>query len=140
MPHLHITSEPDAPDEQRALLSDAIHANDIAAAGDTAGPPIVLFLRDEAGAIRGGLLGDVWGGGAHLDILWVDESLRGQGYGSALLAMAEDEARAQGCHFIFLDSHSYEAPDFYRRHGYEVFGVLDDYPQGYQCYFLKKVL
>jgi hypothetical protein len=46
---------------------------------------------------------------------------------------------ARGCHSARLDTFSFQAPEFYRRMGYEVFGVLD-YPPDHKRIFLKKQL
>jgi GNAT superfamily N-acetyltransferase len=67
-----------------------------------------LFVRDEKGLIRGGLLGAIWGGWLHVTDLWLEESLRGSGLGRSLIAMAEDEARDEGCRYVHLDSHSFQ--------------------------------
>jgi hypothetical protein len=39
-----------------------------------------------------------------------------------------------------LDTFSFQAPDFYKQHGYQVFGELQDFPSGHQRYYLKKQL
>lgn len=101
---------------------------------------LCLFIRDEAGAITGGLLGETYWGWLHVSILWVDDTLRGQGYGSRLLAMAEAEARRRGCHSAHLDTLSFQALPFYQKYGYTVFGQLDDLPVGHTRYFLNKRL
>ena len=54
------------------------------------------FVRDDAGAIVAGLLGGTYWGWLHIDILWVDATLRGQGYGCKLLTAAEQEAVRRG--------------------------------------------
>ena len=41
---------------------------------------------------------------------------------------------------IHLDTFDFQAKDFYLKHGYEVFGVLDDCPKGHKRYYMKKVL
>ena len=46
------------------------------------------------------------------------------------MEMAEDEARDEGCRYVHLDSHSFQAPDFYKKLGYEEFGRLQDSPLG----------
>ena len=67
-------------------------------------------------------------------------SARGQGVGSQLLAMAEQEAVARGCHSAYLDTFSFQALPFYQKQGYEVFGTLDNYPGEHKRYFLRKQL
>ena len=101
----------------------------------------VLFLaRDAAGQIAGGLIGWTFLDWMAVDYLWVREDLRGQGIGSRLLASAEELARERGCHSMQLDTFSFQAPDFYRRHGFEVFGVLDGYAGKHQRIYFRKRL
>ncbi len=102
--------------------------------------PLVIFLRDEAGKIAGGLAGETYWGWLHVDALWVDEAARGQDYGSRLLAMAEQEALRRGCKHSHLDTMSFQAQPFYEKHGYTVWGVLDDVPEGHQRIYMKKDL
>jgi GNAT superfamily N-acetyltransferase len=101
---------------------------------------MALFLRDSDGAIAGGLLGETYWSWLHVGILWVRESARSQGFGSQLLARAEEEARARGCHSAFLDTMSFQALPFYQSRGYTIFGELADHPIGHERYFLKKDL
>jgi D-serine dehydratase len=102
--------------------------------------PVRLFLRTAEGSLLGGLNGKVYRGALFVDQLFVDESLRGQGWGSRLLERAEILARGRGAVFAHLDTFSFQAPDFYEKHGYVIFGVLDDYPDGLKRYFYKKKL
>src|SRR5512146_2292691 len=99
---------------------------------------LYIFLRAADGSIMGGLLGDTYWGWLYISILWIHEDFRRQGYGDRLLAMAEAEAIRRGCHAAHLDTMSFQAQPFYERHGYSVFGVLDDLPRGHQRIFLKK--
>ncbi len=90
--------------------------------------------------ILGGALGEIYWDWFHLDLLWVREELRGHGYGHRLLMAAEEEARQRGAKHVFLDTFSFQAPDFYKGHGYHVFGELQDFPPGHQRYFFTKQL
>lgn len=99
-----------------------------------------LFLRGPEGAILGGLLAKAGRGWLHINTLWVDPSVREQGYGTQLLAAAEAEALRRGCHSAYLDTFSFQARPFYERCGYEVFGTLDDFPAGHQRFFMRKAL
>jgi GNAT superfamily N-acetyltransferase len=140
MPTLKITSEPDASHEDRSVVGDAVDNYNIRVTGDGEYYPINLFLRDEMGEIRGGVLCDLWGGWLHVRFLWVDEALQKQGYGSQLLVAAEEEGRSKGARNVFVETFSFQARPFYERHGYRVFGKLEDYPPGHHYYFLRKRL
>jgi GNAT superfamily N-acetyltransferase len=72
--------------------------------------------------------------------MWIKEELRGCGYGHKLLLAAEQEARQRGARNAYLDTFSFQAPDFYKKHGYQVFGVLKDFPDGHQRIYLTKQL
>jgi predicted N-acetyltransferase YhbS len=71
-------------------------------------------------------------------VLFVPESLRGQGLGTKLLGLAEDEVRAIGGCGLRLDTFSFQAPDFYPRHGFEKIGQLDAYPAPHSRTFFAK--
>ncbi len=102
--------------------------------------PVVIVVRDEAGKIVGGLAGETYWGWLHVDALWLEESTRGQDFGSRLLEMAEQEARRRGCRHAHLDTMSFQAQPFYEKHGYTVWGILDDLPEGHRRIFMKKDL
>ncbi len=132
-----VDDSPDASDVE--FLEDQINRYNVARTGIDDGRRLVIIQRDEEG-IAAGLYGFTWGGVLEVKLLWVREDLRGQGYGSKLLAAAEQEAVQRGCFQAALDTHSFQAPELYQRLGYEVYGVLTDYPPGYSKYFLKKRL
>ncbi|HTX78807.1 MAG TPA: GNAT family N-acetyltransferase [Longilinea sp.] len=120
----------------RAGLSAYNHSN----AGDDSFTPLVIMARDPQGTVIGGLLGGTYWGWLVIEVLWLDEAVHHQGLGSRLLERAEREALERGCHAAHLDTMSFQAPDFYKKHGYTIFGVLDDLPRGHQRIFLKKEL
>jgi GNAT superfamily N-acetyltransferase len=76
----------------------------------------------------------------YVDVLWVKEGFRKEGYGSILLKEIESVAKEKGCKLMHLDTFDFQAKDFYIKHGYEVFGVLDDCPIEHKRYYLKKNL
>ena len=95
---------------------------------------------DTGGNIIAGILGGTYWGWMHIDILWVDEKHRKQGLGSRLLNAAENEAVKRGCHSVHVDTMSWQAPDFYKKHGYEIISELNDIPKGNKKYHLIKNL
>jgi GNAT superfamily N-acetyltransferase len=98
-----------------------------------------LTVRDESDAIRAGLIGHLYAGWLFINLLWVHAELRRTGIGTGLVAEAERRAIAFGCHSAYVDTFSFQGPDFYPKLGYKVFGILD-YPPDHQRIFLKKRL
>jgi GNAT superfamily N-acetyltransferase len=137
---LRIISEPHCSQENATFVRDSLALFNVGVTGDSYYSPLAIFLRDERDAVLGGALGHVWGGWLDLSILWVAEPFRGQGYGARLLRAAEDEARMQGCHGVFLTTFSFQAPGFYEKFGYEAVANIPDYPKGHSYYVLKKSL
>lgn len=140
MPAFHLSSEPDANDNDVKQVENAVHDFNMRLVNDWDYKPVHIFLRDHEGHIRGGIIGGAWRGWFHITFLWVEDALRDRGYGSQLLRAAEDEARSHGCSRAFLETHDFQAPEFYKRHGYEVFAELADYPPAHAQYFMKKTL
>ena len=101
---------------------------------------LCFALQTAGDEIVGGVLGELFWEWFHVDLLWVKEELRGQGYGRQLLAQVEAEARRRGAKHAFLDTFSFQAPEFYKQQGYTVFGELPDFPVGYTRYFFTKQL
>jgi GNAT superfamily N-acetyltransferase len=97
-----------------------------------------VLLRDEHSRLVAGVVGVVSWQWLFIEALWVDESLRGRGMGRVLMARAEAQAIALGCHSAWLDT--FQAGDFYLALGYSPFGILEDYPRGQNRLFMKKAL
>ena len=119
----------------RAGLRDFVEAR----VGPTETRPIVLTLRQN-GRFGGGFAGHVVFGWLFVELLWIETRLRGTGQGRALMERGEAEARQLGATRSYLNSFSFQAPDFYRKLGYREYGRLDDFPAGSQRVFLMKVL
>jgi putative N-acetylmannosamine-6-phosphate epimerase/predicted GNAT family acetyltransferase len=104
------------------------------------GMPLEVFLLDERRRVRAGLVGITRWNWLLIETLWVEESLRRQGFGSKLMQIAEQEARRRGCTEAILDTFSLQAKGFYEALDYQVFAHVDDDPSGYSFYQLKKML
>ena len=121
-------------------LDEQLYAFNAARTGITDGRYLAAFVRDQAGQIVAGLYGWTWGNTCEIRTLWVHEHWRASGVGSRLLQAAEAEARARGAQQIVLDTHSFQAPDFYHRFGFERIGELEGYPRGHTKIFMRKRL
>lgn len=99
-----------------------------------------IFLRTEDNNVFGGFIGTTFWSRMYINSLWVDETLRGQGWGRKLMELAEQEALNRGCLASHTDTFSWQSPEFYKKIGYEVIGELNDYPPGDCLYYLNKNL
>ncbi|MBK7054719.1 MAG: GNAT family N-acetyltransferase [Leptospiraceae bacterium] len=99
--------------------------------------PFGIIAR-EGEEIIGGVLGEMYYRGLHIDLVWVSEPLRKTGLGTALIRKAEELARESSCTLIYLDTFSFQAPEFYEKLGFEVFGKIENFPENYTRYFLLK--
>jgi len=101
---------------------------------------LAVLLKDPTGTVIGGLFGWINCSWLHVELLAVPEELRGSGFGTRALAEAEAAARAQNCIGVWIDTYSFQAPDFYRRNGYEAFAELAGPTPGSSRIFLRKSL
>ncbi len=123
--------------QQIRAFNDAVSEHHRAVRGP--GPKhLDIFVRDSAGLVLGGLTGLMCWGWLEIDDLWLDEEMRGRGYGRVLLRMAEEEARERGCSRVWLRTFSFQARGFYEKEGYQVVGELEDYPPGETFYWMRK--
>ena len=101
---------------------------------------VAYLLRDEERRIIGGVQGMLWGRSMHIDMLWVDETHRGQGHGSKLMTAIESYGVAHGYPLIYLETASFQALPFYEGLGYRIFGELPEISEGETMFCLHKVL
>lgn len=132
---LVLTDQP--PETLRDLLLKGIGAANLQRLGPNGSRPISILIR-QSGETTGGLLGRTSYRRLTVELLFVPESLRGQGVGERVLRQAEEEARKRDCLGAWLETFSSDAHRFYLRQGYKTFGEIPDYPPGNTRYFLSK--
>jgi ribosomal protein S18 acetylase RimI-like enzyme len=117
--------------EIEAFLSARIYEFNSNATGYFDGESFSSTQRNDSGAIQAGMYGYTWGGCCYISYLWVDAANRLHGLGRALLLAAEEHARLRRCAVVFVATHSFQAPGFYERMGYERQSVVRDHPVGH---------
>ena len=100
--------------------------------------PLTILARDGTGRVVGGVRGATVWGWLEIKLLWVSEEHRGKGLGKKLMAAAEHEGLKRGCRHAWLDTFDFQAPRFYAKLGYHVFGTLEDFPAGHTRFFMEK--
>lgn len=128
------------PADDRAALLHALLGYNRDVTGITQDEEFSAFLHDDDGALIAGMYGWIYGGAAEIALIWVRGDQRGRGLGSRLLQGAEDHAWRAGCQQMVIRTHTFQAPDFYRAHGYEEIASIPEYPRGYAYHVLRKVL
>ena len=101
---------------------------------------LVIELRNDDNKLCGGIVGWSRWDWAHIDNLWIKEEYRGNGFGYNLLHQFEHIAKQRECKFIDLDTFNFQAPEFYRKNGYNELFVIRGIANGTEKYFFKKTL
>jgi GNAT superfamily N-acetyltransferase len=137
-PELVIRTDPTP--AEIGLLEDRLYEFNAKTTGIGDALGLAIFERDDQDEVVAGLCGHTWGGCCEIRQLWVHQKVRGLGIGRRLLELAEREARRRDCFQIILATHSFQAPGFYLRLGFEIVASVPEYPRGHQHLHLRKVL
>ena len=137
---LLLTTETEPDKATVDAISDGLDAYNNSAVPGGDWKPLWIVGRDGAGSVQAGLRGVTEFNWLFVNWLWVAEPFRRQGVGSLLLSGAEAIARERRCSSCYLDTFSFQAPEFYKRHGYQEFGRLEDFPPGHARIWLRKAL
>jgi GNAT superfamily N-acetyltransferase len=123
-----------------AVVDAGLDAFNRQAADFTAIRRLACFARSPAGDVIGGAVGRYWGQACELQQIWVHSDHRRGGVGTRLVRAFEDGARQRGCNLIYLDTFSFQAPNFYRKVGYRVSCELDGFPRGMSKFIMTRSL
>ncbi len=126
--------------ELEAFLVERIYEVNARATGHFDGRLLGGSLRNENDEIIAAFNGHTWGGCAVIDHLWVHEAERGHGLGRLLIEAAEAEAARRGCGQLMLSTHSFQAPEFYERLGYQKRAVVPGRPISHDLIVYAKQL
>ena len=101
-----------------------------------------ICVNDSSGGTVAAIYGWLQWGWLYIDRLWVDEDFQHQGIGKQLLLQIEQAAYEQGIHRAYLDTGSFQAPEFYKKNGYEIYAQMDvtaDDGKNYIKYTMRKL-
>ncbi|MGD8232853.1 GNAT family N-acetyltransferase [Vibrio sp. TRT 1302] len=100
---------------------------------------LACYVEDDQGNFAGGLTGEIYTNTLFVEFLWVDDQYRDSGIGSMLMARVESEAKAFGVTDMYLDTYSFQAPNFYAKLGFKEMGRYKGFPTvGVDKIFLQK--
>lgn len=98
------------------------------------------FVAEDNGKIAGVITGRAYYNEVHIGDLIVGTAYRRDGVGSKLVAAVEDAYRGKGYEKIALTTFGFQAPEFYKKLGYELeFVRKDKDPKLSKYFYLKKI-
>ena len=98
------------------------------------------FVAEEGDNIAGVIIGRAYYNEIHIGDLIVGKCYRRDGIGSKLVAAVEDAYKGKGYEKIALTTFGFQAPDFYKKLGYELEFVREDKdPKLSKYFYLKKI-
>ncbi|PIY71835.1 GNAT family N-acetyltransferase [Candidatus Roizmanbacteria bacterium CG_4_10_14_0_8_um_filter_33_9] len=99
-----------------------------------------IIIKDQKNKTLGAIVASFRWGAMHIETLWIDKTMRNKGWGTKLMNLVEQEASKRNCHLMYTDTYSWQAPRFYEKLGYVLYGKLDDFPKGCSLsYYAKKL-
>ncbi len=128
------------PKDLEELLFVGLNTNAFAKKAMSAVRTVAIFHKNTEGKLLGGLTGFSLFGCLHVDLLWVDDSMRGRGLGTQLMQAAEKAAKDRSCTFTTVNTMDWEALPFYQKLGYEIEFVRTGFEKQSTMYFLRKSL
>ncbi len=94
----------------------------------------------EGTTLIGSIIGKIYSGWMHLELVWVDEHHRGKGIGRQLIKLSLTEAKEQNLIGIEVWTQSWQAPEFYIHVGFTEFAVLDDFLPNHKRHVFRYLL
>ena len=138
-PILTVTDSPDP--ASLSVIGDGLNAYNDLSLGYADRRPLAVLVTDPAtGAVLGGATGRTSLGVLFIDLVYLPDSLRGRDIGTRMIGLAEAEAVRRGCRTGVLYTMTIQAPGFYQRLGWRVFGEIACDPPGNHRVFLTKTL
>ena len=134
-----VDDNPD-PKDRESIFKLLVKYNDSKVEAPDLSSAAILLRDPDHDRVIGGLWAQCVYDWPLVELLFVPETLRGSGLGSALIREAEAVAVKRDCIGIWLDTYSFQARGFYEKLGYEIFGRLENFPKGETRYFLRKKL
>lgn len=99
-----------------------------------------FVAEDDDGKITGVITGRAYYNEVHIGDLIVRRECRGEGLGRMLVSAVEDAYKGKGYEKITLTTFGFQAPEFYKKLGYEVEFIREDNDPKLRKFFLAKSL
>lgn len=136
----HLEHHDTIPKEYEEVLYHGISEEAFQAKGLPSIRPFSIFIKNQKEQVLGGASGTLFYGSLYVDSLWVDKTLRNQGWGTKLMHEAENMRRKRGALFVTLNTMDWEALPFYQKLGYSIEFTRKGYEKDSKMFMLRKNL
>lgn len=133
-----ISGEPNPQDKQ--LMSEGMLKHHASQGHPRKTNTFSILLKDSNGILKGVVVASILWNGMHIDTLWVDVTIRNQKWGSKLMKLVEKEGRSRGATVAYTDTFTWQAPGFYEKMGYSLYGKIDNFPPGNSLSYFSKII
>jgi GNAT superfamily N-acetyltransferase len=137
---MKVALEEDADDAVLRGLVEGMRAFNGAAVPGLKSHKIVAAIRNDDGALHGGVIGRMAGDSIYMEIVYNDDAVRGTGHGREMMALVEKRARELGAREAWLYTMSFQAKPFYEKLGYSQFAELPWLDGTHKRHFMRKDL
>ncbi|MCP9291727.1 GNAT family N-acetyltransferase [Gracilimonas sediminicola] len=97
-----------------------------------------FIASNDSGEVVGAVHGNTEWDWVFIKHLWVREDFRGMGLGSDLMEAIIRESNKRGRYKYYLSTFEFQAPEFYKKLGFEIFGTLPGVAGKYDSFYLKR--
>lgn len=126
------------PAHRAAILAPLIAHNQASTGRKEMVTQLAVLLRDADGQVEGGFWGSLNYDWFKLEYAFLPAHRRRNRLGARILSSLEAAAEARGAVGAWMQSFSFQAPEFYQKQGYRQVGVLHDRPPGHYDVVLAK--
>ena len=139
-PDLHIDISDNTPEADMDVILEGVREYNRNNCGPDKNRPLNIIIRDDQNNIIAGLLADTWGQVCYIHTVWTAQHRRHTGLGTRLMQNAEQHAKQRGCTIAYVDTYSFQAPDFYTKFGFKPIATLDGFPRNIVQRFYRKTI
>ncbi len=125
--------------EKKIIKGFGVHSKQVTGE-NRCGNEAQAFELTQNGKFVGAIAANSFWGGLHIKYFFIEEEYRGKGFGRILMEKILEFGREEGCKLAFVETMSFQAPEFYPKFGFKIDFVRKGYDAGASFYYFSKDL
>jgi GNAT superfamily N-acetyltransferase len=136
MSEIQIIVSDSVKNEYKELLHSGLSDYNKFIKGNDESQELTVLLKDVNGQIIGGVNGEILWDYFNINMLWLNEFHRKQGFGSLIINSLFKIIKEKGINNIQVTTNYENIKSFYLSIGFNIIGILNDRPKGFHTYYL----